>query len=85
MTIGFKVGTLCRPPEFLQTKLIKPCLYGVGFVHRGKVVVEQKKPSINCCHRVGIAQLSNMSVYAVVITVQVNNLEISLHTFGHII
>lgn len=32
-----------RPLEFLHAELIKPCLYEAGFVHRGTVVLEQKR------------------------------------------
>ncbi|CAI9537486.1 unnamed protein product [Staurois parvus] len=35
-----------------------PGLYGTGFVHRGKAMLQ---PSPKCCHKLGSTQLSNMS------------------------
>lgn len=32
-----------RPLEFLHTKLIKRCLYEAGFVHKGTVMLQQKR------------------------------------------
>lgn len=37
------VRVLCKLLKFLHTKPVKLCLYGAGFVHRGTVMLEQKK------------------------------------------
>lgn len=36
----FKVRALCRSLEFFQTNLVKPCLYGFYFVHRGMIMLD---------------------------------------------
>ncbi|KAI4879150.1 hypothetical protein NFI96_021247 [Prochilodus magdalenae] len=44
-----EVRTLCRPVQFLHTRLAPPCLYGACFVQWGAVMLEQEgavpKPS----------------------------------------
>lgn len=33
-----EVRPLCYPLKFLHTRLVKPCLYGVGFVHLNSIL-----------------------------------------------
>lgn len=40
---GVEVGDLCRPVEFSNIKLGKPCLYGTGFVHGGTVMLKRER------------------------------------------
>ena len=51
---GVEARVLCRPVKFFHTDLDKPFLYGPCFVHRGIVMLKQKKAFSNCCHKVGI-------------------------------
>ena len=61
---GVEVSALCRPVKFFHTDLNKPFLYGPRFVHGGVVMLNRKRPSQNCFHKVGSAELSIMSLYA---------------------
>ena len=38
-----EVRVLCRPVKFFHTDLDKPFLYGPSFVHRGIVMLKQKR------------------------------------------
>ena len=40
---GVEVRALCRPVKFFHTDLDKPLPYGSRFVHRGIVMLKQKR------------------------------------------
>lgn len=51
--------------EFLNTRLVKPCLYGAGFTHRGTVIREPKRAFPELLPQ---GWKSTKSVYAVALT-----------------
>jgi hypothetical protein len=59
-----EVSALCRPGNFFHTDLDKPFLHGPRFVHGG-IMLKQQRAFPNCCHKVGSAESSRISLYAV--------------------
>lgn len=62
---GVEVRALCRPIEFIYTKLISSCLYGTLVVSRGTTMLESQRVFPNCQHKVGSTQLAKMMLYPV--------------------
>ncbi|KAI4895799.1 hypothetical protein NFI96_004488 [Prochilodus magdalenae] len=56
-----EVRTLCRPVQFLHTRLAPPCLYGACSVHWCAVMLEQEGAVPKLSHKVGSMEWSRVS------------------------
>lgn len=58
---GVKARALCSPVRFFHSKLRMPFLYGPWLVHGALSCRNRAGPSPNCCHKLGIPILLDVS------------------------